>query len=209
MKTIIAIGRQYGSGGRQVGKLLAAALGIPFYDRVLIEEAARQSGIDPRHFERGDETAAGSFLFAVSMGLYGGAQLPAPAEYSVSDRIFFAQADVIRQAAANGPCVIVGRCADYILRERSDLLSVFLYADRKDRMQRAVREYGVAPEHAEEQIQKMDKRRGSYYAYYTGRRWQDIGNYGVMLSTSVLGVNGAARLLERAVLERETHTQPV
>lgn len=203
MKTIVTIGRQYGSGGRQVGKRLAAALGVPFYDKALIEEAAEKSGIDPRHFERGDETAANSFLFAVSMGLYGGAQLPAPMEYSVSDRIFFAQADVIRNAAENGPCVIVGRCADYILRERSDLLSVFLYAGKEDRVQRAVREYGVAPERAEEQVQKMDKRRGSYYAYYTGRRWQDIANYGLSLDTGVFGVDGAARLLERAVLERE------
>lgn len=203
MKTIIAIGRQYGSGGRQVGKRLAAALGIPFYDRALIEEAAKRSGIDPRHFERGDETASNSFLFAMSMGLYGGAQLTAPAEHSVNDRVFFAQAEVIRHAAENGPCVIVGRCADYILRERGNLLSVFVYADRQDRVQRAVQEYGVAQEGAEEQIQRMDKRRGSYYAYYTGRRWQDIGNYAVTLSTSVFGVDGAARLLERSVLERE------
>ncbi|MDD4715531.1 MAG: cytidylate kinase-like family protein [Oscillospiraceae bacterium] len=204
-KTIVTIGRQYGSGGREVGRRLAQRLGVPFYDKNLIDLAAKESGIDPKIFEQVDETAASSLLYGLSMGNYmmgdamGGGSFVTP----INDKVFFAEADRIVKAAQEGPCVIVGRCADYILRKRGDVLPAFIYASLQDRIDRAVREYGADPVRAKDAVHKTDKRRANFYNYYSSfsRKWGDLEHYSIALSTSAMNLDMAARLLELLVRE--------
>ena len=165
-KCIITIGRQFGSGGRYVGRLLAEKLGIPFYDKELLSEAAKQSGICEEIFEEHDEKPTRSLLFSLVTGMQhhmgtGNFYMDMP----LNHRIFLAQFDAIRKLAEEGSCVIVGRCADYVLRENPDTVSIFVKADMPSKIQRAVTYYGVEKDKAEERIRKADKQRASYYNY--------------------------------------------
>jgi len=188
---VITISRQYGSGGRQIGQAIAETLGIPYYDNELIVLAAQESGFDKKMFEDADKAAYSSLLFSLSM--YGGSggnfSMPLP------DRVYLIQSDLIRKLAQQGPCVIVGRCADYILRKDAARLAVFLRAPQEDRVRRAVEEYGDAPEAAADKVAKTDKKRSVYYAHYTGERWGDGANYDLLLNTSALGIDGAVQLV--------------
>ena len=139
-KTIITIARQYGSGGREIGEKVASKLGIPFYDRELITLAAKQSGMSPEIFEKADEKATNSLLYSLMMGNYTfGSQVTPMNNLPINDKLFLAQSDIIRDIAEKGPCVIVGRCADYVLRENKNCLHVFIYADHFARMDRIIK----------------------------------------------------------------------
>ena len=203
-KCIITIGRQFGSGGRYVGRLLAEKLGIPFYDKELLSEAAKQSGICEEIFEEHDEKPTRSLLFSLVTGMQhhmgtGNFYMDMP----LNHRIFLAQFDAIRKLAEEGSCVIVGRCADYVLRENPDTVSIFVKADMPSKIQRAVTYYGVEKDKAEERIRKADKQRASYYNYYATATWGDVDNYDLVVDTGVLGVEGAVELIAKFLELRE------
>ena len=196
--TIITIGRQYGSGGRYVARLLAEKLEIPFYDKELLTEVARDSGMSKDLLEEHDEKNNRGFLFSVmggvqSAGDAGGMFLDMP----LTHRIFLAQFDTIRRIAGEGPCVIVGRCADYVLRDHENVLNVFIKADREDRIRRIVDYYGVDPLKAEEQLKKADKQRAAYYNYYATGTWGDVDNYDLCVDTGALGIAGSVELIAK------------
>ena len=195
-KTIITVGRQYGSGGRYVARLLAEKLNIPFYDKELLTEVAKDSGICKDLLEEHDEKNSRSFLFS----LMGGTQPAGEASAMYMDmplnhRIFLAQFDTIRRIASEGPCVIVGRCADYVLRDQENVLNVFIKADREERIRRIVEYYGADPLKAEEQLKKADRQRAAYYNYYATDSWGDVNNYDLCVDTGALGITGAVELI--------------
>ncbi len=198
MKTVITIARQYGSGGREIGQRLAHRFSIPFYDRALIAEAARQSGWSREILEQADEKSGNNLLHAMMLGNYSYADSPAE-RLPINDRLFQLQVKLICKAADTGPCVIVGRCADDILRGRKDVMSLFLYADLTFRKERAVREYNIQAKDAAGWMAKKDKQRASYYHFYTDRRWGESENYHLCINSSCLGLAGTEALITRAV----------
>jgi len=195
---IITVGRQYGSGGRYVARLLAEKLDIPFYDKELLAEVAKDSGICKELLEEHDEKNTKSFLFSMmsgtSMGENGNMYMDMP----MNHRIFLAQFDTIRRIADEGPCVIVGRCADYVLRDHENVLNVFIKADQEERIRRIVAYYGVDPLKAEEQLKKADKQRASYYNYYATGNWGDVSNYDLCVDTGAFGITGAVNVIARS-----------
>ena len=203
-KIIITIGRQFGSGGRYVGRLLAEKLDIPFYDKELLSEAAKQSGICEEIMEEHDERPTRSLLFSLVTGMQhhvgtGSFYMDMP----LNHRIFLAQFDAIRKLAGEGSCVIVGRCADYVLRDDPDTVSVFVKADMPSKIARTVKYYGVEEDKAEDRIRKADKQRASYYNYYATATWGDVENYDLVVDTGVLGVEGAVELIAKFLELRE------
>ncbi|MBE5796443.1 MAG: cytidylate kinase-like family protein [Clostridiales bacterium] len=197
-KIIITIGRQFGSGGRYVGRLLSEKLSIPFYDKELLAEAAKHSGICEEILEDHDEKPTRSLLFSLVTGMQhhvgsGSFYMDMP----LNHRIFLAQFDAIRKLAEEGSCVIVGRCGDYVLRDDPDAVSVFVKADMPSKIARAVKYYGVEEDKAEERIRKADKQRASYYNYYATATWGDVDNYDLVVDTGVLGVEGAVELIAK------------
>lgn len=206
MKTncVITIGRQFGSGGRYVGRMLAEKLGIPFYDKELLSEAAKQSVICEEIFEDHDEKPPRSLLFNLVTGMQvhgdaGSYYMDMP----LNHKIFLAQFDAIRSIADKSPCVIVGRCADYVLKDRPNTISVFLKAEMQSKVERAVKYYGVDPQKAEDRIRKADKQRASYYNYYATATWGDVNNYDLCVDTGKLGVEGTVELIARFVELRQ------
>jgi len=197
-KIIITIGRQFGSGGRYVGRLLSEKLSIPFYDKELLAEAAKHSGICEEILEDHDEKPTRSLLFSLVTGMQhhvgsGSFYMDMP----LNHRIFLAQFDAIRKLAEEGSCVIVGRCGDYVLRDDPDAVSVFVKADMPSKIARAVKYYGAEEDKAEERIRKADKQRASYYNYYATATWGDVDNYDLVVDTGVLGVEGAVELIAK------------
>lgn len=190
---IITISRQYGSGGREVGKQLAERLGIPFYDHELIEMAAETCPIDRSFFENADTQGAGGFWYELGEGMHN--------ELSVSDRAFLHQASLIREIANKGGCIIVGRCADYLLKDHPNVTKVFVYADLESRKERIEHVYKEADEKALGRIEKTDKKRASYYKYYTGQDFGEAKNYDICLNSSFLGIERCVEIIQSAVSE--------
>ncbi len=187
---VITISREYGSGGRAIGEKLAKELGIPFYNKELILLAAKESGLSEEYIKKTEQMKATSFLY----GLYMGAQaLP------MNDQIFLVQSKIIREIAEEGPCVIVGRCADYILRERDDILNVFIHAPLPFRAGRAKDVYGKEAGNIEDYVKKQDKKRASFYNYFSQNKWGDARHYHLAVS-SVYGVDFAVEVLKHAAL---------
>lgn len=198
--TIITIGRQFGSGGREAGKMLAEQLDIPFYDRELIAMASEKSGVSKALFELVDEKAANAFTQSFAVTAFTPAsRVSLPTEISINDKLFFAQADIIKSIANKGPCVIVGRCADYILRDRPEMVSIFLHADIETRTQRVAKMFDIEPEEARNTIVKTDKKRASYYNYYTNRVWSHVENYDLSVNSTKLGVGDTVKILRMFV----------
>ncbi len=197
MDRVITIGRELGSGGRTVGKEVARLLQIPYYDRELIDEAAKESGLSSDFIENNEQEITSSFLYNLAMGnsyTYGMLGLGGTNSVPLTMQVFLAQQKVIQKYAAS-PCVIVGRCADFILRERHDLLKVFIYASMEDRIKRAVDEYGYSQKKALDVITKSDKGRARHYATFTEWDWSDRRNYDMMLNAAALGVDTAAQMI--------------
>ncbi len=206
MKTnsVITIGRQFGSGGRYVGQLLAQKLDIPFYDKELLTEASKESGICEEIFEDHDEKPTRSLLFSLVTGVQMHADVSSMyMDMPMNHKIFLAQFDAIRKIASQGPCVIVGRCGDYVLRDMPNEISFFVKADMNSRVARAVRYYGVDPQKAEETLRKADKRRANYYNYYATATWGDVNNYDLCVDTGAVGVEGAVDVMVRFIELRE------
>lgn len=200
MRKIITISRQYGSGGREIGKKLADQLKIPFYDNELIERAAKESGFSKEAFENAENKATNSLVYSIAMGMnaYGNQELGF-AHLSLDDRIYLAQTEVIRKIAKEGPCVIVGRCADYVLKELPDVISIFIWASMEFRVDRATKFYGLSPIKAEESISKIDKRRANYYNYHANEKWGKAENYHLSIRSDTIGINHCADCIKQYV----------
>lgn len=193
-KTIITIARQYGSGGRTVGKMLAERMGIPFYDRQIIEMAAEDSGINAVLFH--DEQKPHSLRSLLKGGYQGNHLLsPESAGFTKDDNLFNYQAKIIRKLADEGSCVLIGRCADYILRDQPDVVRVFVHAPADFCLQEAMKVNSLPKRDVERLIVKTDDYRARYYKYYTGQEWKDARNYDLSLNSAKLGFDGTVEAI--------------
>lgn len=190
---IITISREFGSGGRTVGRQVAEKLGIPFYDKELVEQVALESGFAPKFVEEHGEHSPTKSLLSYAFAPQG---VPGVMNgLSTADFLWNIQCGVILQLADKGPCVIVGRNADYILKDREDCLHAFIHADISFRADRIVRLYGVSEKSPEARLAEKDKRRRVNYQHYTGRTWGAAQNYDICLNTGVIGVDKAAQII--------------
>ncbi|MCI9199111.1 MAG: cytidylate kinase-like family protein [Lachnospiraceae bacterium] len=187
-KVVITIARQYGSGGRTIGEMLADDMGIHYYDKELIKLASEDSGINERLFVNADEKIKMTNLFKVVKNVYTGQLIPPESDHFVSDNnLFNYQAKVIKKLAEEESCVIIGRCADYVLKDYDNVLSVFIHAPKDYCMEQAAKKVSMPTKELEKYIAKTDKRRAEYYKFYTGREWTDARNYDLCLDSSKLG----------------------
>ena len=192
-KKIITISRQFGSGGRSIGRAVAERLGIPFYDKELVDQIAVESGFDPQYVAEHGEHAPGKSAFSYAFAPQG---LPGVMHgLSAADFLWNIQCNVILQLAEKGPCVIVGRNADYILKDRPDVLHIYVHADMDYRADRIVRLYGESEKAPVARLQEKDKRRKVNYQHYTGRSWGQAQNYDVCLCSSKLGEERCVEIL--------------
>lgn len=201
---MITISRQYGSGGREIGEKLAKELGIPFYDNEIITRAAKESGFAEAAFQKAEEKATNSLLYSIAMGLnsYGNQDFGFT-NLSLDDRIYLAQAEVIHKLANNGPCVIVGRCADYVLRNMKNVVNVFVWANIDYRVKRATTLYNMPEPKAADQIIKIDKRRANYYNYHASEKWGRADNYQLSIQSDCLGIDGSVAIIKEFVTKGE------
>ncbi len=200
MNKIITISRQYASGGREVAEKLAHEYGVPFYDRALISRAAKESGFAEAAFENVEMKATNSLLYSIAMGLnaYGSPDL-GYTHLSLDDRIYIAQSEIIKKVADEGPCVIVGRCADYVLRNRTDVVNIFVWSSMPFRIKRAIERDGVEEDKAEETIVRMDKRRANYYNYHSAEKWGSVVNYHLAVQNDFRGVEKTVEVIKAFV----------
>lgn len=201
MKTIVTISRQYGSGGRFIGRLLADELGIPFYDKEIIAQASEKSGFAQEFIKENEQKMRGIAAFAFTPSVWN-PNLINNFE-NIESRIYSSEADAIEQFAKQGACVIVGRCADYVLKDKYKCLDVFIHADMKDRVERVINVYRRAddPKKAERLIKENDRMRARHYRYYTDSEWGESDNYHITLNSTVIGVENCAKILKEAYLQ--------
>lgn len=193
---VITIGRQFGSGGRAIGQKLADKLGVSFYDKELISLAAKESGVNPEVFDNVDEKAANSLLYSLSMGLYNfGSGFSVMGDLPVNDKLYLLQHKIIKDIAEKENCVIVGRCADYVLREHQNCVNVFIYADMEFRKHEAIKRHGIDEACAEHIINKTDKSRTNYYSFYSGQKWGMAENYDLCVNASKLSEDSIVELI--------------
>ena len=200
-KIIVTIARQYGSGGREIGERLAAILGFPLFDKELITAAASKGNLNEEVLTRTDESAANSLLYTLAMGsnivgttLHFGYKMP------LNDKLFILQSEVIKEYAKEGSCVIIGRCADYVLKDEENIFRIFIYGDiehRKERIQN--RHPEIKSSQLIDTIIKTDRRRASYYNFYTGNKWGKYDNYDIAVNSSTLGIEGTAEMLAKCI----------
>ncbi len=196
MNNIITISRQFGSGGREIGEKLAKKLGIPYYDNEIISRAAKESGFAEAAFEHAEMKATNSLLYSLAMGMnaYGNQEIGFT-HLSLDDQLYLAQSNVIRKVAAEGPCVIVGRCADYVLRDVSNVVNIFIWAGIDARKRRAVEKYHLKESKAEEEILRTDKRRANYYNYHASEKWGRAENYHLSVRSDYVGIDNAVECI--------------
>ena len=196
--TVITIARQYGSGGKTVGRMLSEDLGIHFYNREILRLASDASGISEEIFGANDEVIKKSILQRIAKKINIGDVLPPDSDDFLSTtNLFNYQAKVIRQLAETESCVIVGRCADYILRDKADCLKVFIHASMEYRADRIVREYGERAETPEQRLKDKDKRRAAYHRFYTDMKWGHSQNYHITLDSGVLGIDKCGDIIKQ------------
>ena len=204
MNTVITIGRQFGSGGTGVAKAVATHFGIPYWDKDLITKAAKESGFCEEIIQNHDEKPTNSFLYNLVMDTYSfGYNAAHFVDMPISHKVFIAQFDAIKKAAEEGPCVIVGRCADYALSEKNNCLHLFVFANEADKVKAVSERMGLDTAKAKEMCIKKDKQRQSYYNYYATKKWGDAESYDLCINSSVLGIEGTAQLVVRCVEEFE------
>lgn len=200
-QVVITISREFGSGGRVIGAMVAERLGIPFYDRKLIEMSAEKAGLAVSFVEDTEQKIKSKFLHSLAFGGYhNGADLGSM-QLSLPDKLFIATCDIIRTIADEGSCVIVGRCADYVLKERKNVIDIFIYADAEHKKERAIKEYGISPDKADAEVKKTNKYRANHYEYYTEREWGEKSNYHLCLNSGFLGVQNTVDIIVDAVNE--------
>lgn len=192
MKMNVTIARRYGSGGHDIGKLVADWLGIDFYDKEILAVAAKESGIDVAHFEAADEKPANSFLYSIAMS----GQIYANAgDFLTNDKLFAFQSNAILKTAKEKPGLFVGRCADYILRDLPNVVKIFIHADDETRIKRIMEIKNVNEAEAKTLIKKADKKRASYYNFYADGKWGDPSLYDLTINSSRLGIEGTAEAI--------------
>ena len=202
MNSAITIGREFGSGGREIAKKLAEKFGISFYDRELLTRAAKDSGLCEEVLQNHDEVPTSSFLYNLVMDTYSfGYNSSAYVDMPVSHRVFLAQFETIKKIAEEGPCVIVGRCADYALADRDNLISIFIRTDFK--VSRVMEKYSLTEAKAKDMIMKKDKQRKSYYDYYSSKKWGHVDTYDLSINSSVLGIDGTVELISQYISDVE------
>lgn len=202
MSCIITIGRQYGSGGHEIGEKLAEKLNVPFYDNALIDRVAKESGFSKDIINEHDEKTTSSFLYNLVMDPYSvsfghGSTLN---DIPYGQKIFLAQFDTVKRIAEEGPCVIVGRCADYILKDRKDLLSVFIYADKNFRYNRIKHEFpDLSQNKINDMLDKKDRNRASYYNFYSDKKWGVASTYDLCINSGKFGTDAAVEMIAQCI----------
>ena len=200
MNTIITIGRQLGSGGHYIGRMLAESYGIKCYDKELISRVAKESGFCEDIIKTQEERPTNSFLYNLVMDTYSfGYNTSSFVDMPISQKIFLAQFDTIKRIAAEGPCVIVGRCADYALADRDNVINLFIYANEEDKIKRFIEHGAKSDKEAKDLMIKKDKQRQSYYNYYTSKKWGRADSYDLCINSSVLGLEGTVNLIRQLV----------
>ncbi|GHT53374.1 cytidylate kinase [Bacteroidia bacterium] len=200
-KYAITIGRQLGSGGKLTGELLSQKLGIPCYDKELIQLASRESGLGKEFFEKADEKNSlpilGSFI-SFRSGFMAGSET----NYLSNETLFKIQSDVIRDLAEKESCIFVGRCADYILRNHKRCLKIFISADLPDRIQRLCNDHSILEKEVKNLIEQTDKKRASYYNYFSNKVWGMATSYDICINSSIFGIDNIVSLIENYVKKR-------
>jgi len=201
-KFVINIGRQLGSGGRQIGEKLAAEFGIAFYDKELIQLASKESGLGKEFFEQADEKKSHSIIGGL-LGFRTNITNEVYVNNYLSNETFFKiQSDIIRELAEEKSCVFVGRCADYILRDHPRCVNLFITADTDDRIRRVAHDQSLNLEKAQEKIEKMDKKRSEYYNYFSNKTWGVAGSYHLCINSSVLGIDETVAFIRKFVEQK-------
>jgi cytidylate kinase len=196
MKRILTIGRQFGSGGREIGQLVAKKLGVNCYDRTLIDLTAKAGGYDLKTLESIDETTSKNFFIPIPIAHY--TNYSGTMNYTLNDKIFLVQSEIIQQIAQRESAVIVGRCANYVLAGRDDVLNVFIYADKELRIKNIAERQYIDLKSAQKLVAKTDRKRASYYKYYTGNTWGDSGLFDLLIN-SAMGVEKVADIILAAM----------
>lgn len=202
---VITIGREYGSGGHEVGIKMAAELGIKCYDRELLELAAKDSGLCPEIMENHDEKPTNSFLYSLVMDTYsmGFSSTATYLDMPINHKVFLAQFDAIKKLADRESCIIVGRCADYALEDYPNMVSVFVKAPLSSRVTRIMERNNVSEDKAFEMIAKRDKKRASYYNYYSSKKWGEAKSYDLCLDSSKIGIEGCIKVIKSYIDARK------
>lgn len=195
-KIIITIGREFGSGGRQIGEQLADLLGIEYYDKELIYLASKESGLCTEFFEKADEKKSGSLLQAFALGFSMNNTGFISNDFLSNESLFKIQADVIRQLATQKSCIFVGRCADYILRDEKYCTNLFIHSNPEDRIKRIKERHQISEQEAGELMRKTDKSRASYYNYYTDKTWGVASSYDLTINSSILGLEKTVEFIK-------------
>lgn len=207
MKKIITISREYGSGGSAIGKMVAEQLGWKYYDKQLIDLAADESGLSPKFIEKSEQSLSSGWFYNMMLGSNYSSNYAAaatPNTLPLVDQIFNAQRTIILKVAKESPCIIVGRCADYILHSSedfndNDMLNLFIYANPDDRIKRAIEAYGIPEKDAKKTITQVNKRRANHYNTFTEWTWGAYEHYDILLNSSYAGLEGTAKLIVEAV----------
>lgn len=201
---VITIGRECGSGGRQIGQKLAQIMGVKCYDKELLSEAAKNSGLCEELFEAHDEKPTSSFLYSLVMDTYSmGYTTSAYMDMPINHKIFLAQFDTIKKLADQESCVIVGRCADYALADYPNTVSVFICGNDQDKIAWLQDMYQVDAAKAKDIMVKTDKKRSSYYNYYSSKKWSDAKSYDLCINSSVTGIDGAIEIIQAFAKEKQ------
>ena len=204
MNTIITIGRQFGSGGHEIGEELAKCFNIKCYDKELLKRAAKDSGLCHEVFVNHDDKPTSSFLYNLVMDTYSfGYNSSTFVDMPISHKVFLAQFDAIKKIADEGPCVIVGRCADYALADYKNCIRVFIHAELESRIERVAKKYDLEPDKAREMILIKDKQRANYYNYYSSKKWGHSDSYQMSVDSSLLGIEGTVELIKQFVCDFE------
>ena len=204
MNTIITIGRQFGSAGHEIGEKVAESFGIKFYDKAILTRAAKDSGFCEEMIQNHDERPTNSFLYNLVMDTYSfGYNTSTFVDMPISHKVFLAQFDTVKKIADEGPCVIVGRCADYALSDYDNVLKLFIYGNNDDRCKRLMSRHGLEEKEALDLMNKTDKKRASYYNYYSSKKWGHAESYDLCINSSLLGIEKTVNLIVQAVDEFE------
>jgi len=200
--TVITIGRQFGSAGLAIGRQVAKDLGIKLYDKEILDELASEHTVSDRNSEKKpNEKSTSSFLYSLVMDTTTGTYADLP----INHQRFIAQTNAIKKLASEGPCVLVGRCADYALEGNSNVMSFFIHADLDSRIRRIARIYDVTNSKAQDMIKETDIRRHNYYNFYSNKKWGEADSYHMCLDSSVLGIEGTAEVIEHLVSIKENN----
>ena len=202
-KLIITIGRQFGSGGSEIGRQLATELGLGFYDKNILRMDSDESGIKESFYYMTDEKAGNKLLYKIIKGMTPEIGSPSLGSDLVSaDNLFRFQSEVIRKLAAEENCIIMGRCADYVLEGMEGLVRIFIYADMDFREKRTIEKEYYAPKDAKKNIKRIDRERRDYFRYYTGKEWESPDNYDLMINTAAIGIDGAVETIKNYLKTR-------